>query len=231
LEEAIHYGEEAGFRIAPIAARSILGRLFGSMGQIDRGLKILQEAIDYGQSSMPHWMSIVFAVRAQLYVWQNKLTEAAEAIRQSETEAGNLDPQSRLFVANASCELLLAQRDGASVLTVIEPIMAMMKQSGVARFLPNLLYHQARALCELGREGEARGLLIEARALTESSHYRSMLYPILIALAKLETNQVEARKWIAEAREAILYIADHSPVDLRDTFLQTPDVRYVMENT
>jgi tetratricopeptide (TPR) repeat protein len=229
LEEAIHYGEEAGFRIAPIAARSPLGRLFGSMGQIDRGLKILQEAIDYGQNSMPTWMAIIFATRAQLYVWQNKLTEAAEAIRQSEAVAESLDPQSRLLVANASCELLLAQGDGAGVLTVVGPIMAMMKRSGVARFLPILLYHQARALCELGREGEARGFLMEAHALAESSQYRSMLYPILIALAKLETDPAEARKWLAQAREVILYIIDHSPVDLRDTFLQTPEARYVME--
>jgi hypothetical protein len=55
------------------------------------------------------------------------------------------------------------------------------------------------------------------------------LYPCLCALANLETAPAEKYKWLNQAREAILFIADHSPADLRETFLQTADVKAALE--
>ena len=57
---------------------------------------------------------------------------------------------------------------------------------------------------------------------------------ILLALSELEMkrgNASEAARLRAPARGIVQYIAAHTPPDLREAFLQTPELLYVLERT
>jgi hypothetical protein len=81
----------------------------------------------------------------------------------------------------------------------------------------------------LGQLEAARKTLLEARAAAEAIGSRRMLWQILFALSQLEMDPTEAKVLREQAREIINYIADHTPLDLRTSFLGLPEVRMVLE--
>jgi len=97
-------------------------------------------------------------------------------------------------------------------------------------------------LLALGQANEAHetGRLAQAEAVALGS--RRALWPSLAFLSQLEAQRghhAEAQALRQQAREIILYIADHCPPDLstgsgqslRASFLNRPDVRAVLEAT
>ena len=230
LEESIRFGEEVGFRVPPIAARCLLAYIFSRAGQSERGLKVLQEAFEYGQDFM-RWLPFVFTVRAQLYVEQGDFTKATEALQHIEAPLEQLAPLMQLFLVIAKCKLMFAQNDWAGIATFIEPIVKRKQQANAVLYSIDYFYYQAQAYIGLGHLAEGRAILIWACQEAQTAQSRVALYPCLLALANLETEPTEKHKWLTQAREAIMYIADHSPADLRETFLQTPDVKHVLESS
>ena len=69
---------------------------------------------------------------------------------------------------------------------------------------------------------------MEARAEAEAIGSRRMLWQILFALSRLETDPTEAERLRQQAREIAKYIADHTPPDLRASFLALPAVQAVL---
>jgi hypothetical protein len=59
-----------------------------------------------------------------------------------------------------------------------------------------------------------------------------MLWQILGAMSRIQAergNPAEARALRAQAREILEFIADHTPPDLRASFLNQPDARAVLD--
>ena len=77
---------------------------------------------------------------------------------------------------------------------------------------------------------EARAMLMDGRARAEAMQARYRLLPILMTLRELEIalgHPTEAEAVRIEAREVAMYIAEHSPAELRASFLNLPAVRDV----
>ncbi|HEX7588335.1 MAG TPA: hypothetical protein VF478_08480 [Anaerolineae bacterium] len=131
----------------------------------------------------------------------------------------------------AIIELALARDDPGRALALVENALGSIRVDAIEVLLPSILHFQARAYSMLNRADEAYALLIDARDRAEALQSRYRLLPILFALLKMESERGDAaqvehvRK---QARELIEYISDHTPEDLRRSFLSLPDVQKAM---
>jgi hypothetical protein len=135
----------------------------------------------------------------------------------------------------------LAQGDGARALALAERSLGVVREIGARTFLATGLFYKGRAQQLLGQLEEAAAVLNEARAEAEALGMRRILWRILAALSMLAAgrgNATEAQALRRQARQSILYIADHCPPDpsagsgqsLRDSFLHLPEVQAVLDS-
>lgn len=90
----------------------------------------------------------------------------------------------------------------------------------------------------MGQSQVARERWQEARREAEALGARRRLWPILLALSRLEADPTDAERLRQQAREVVAYIADHTPPDptlepkvgLRASFLNLPAVRAVFDD-
>ena len=106
---------------------------------------------------------------------------------------------------------------------------------GHRHVLADVLRLKGEALLGLGRNEEALAVLREAKAEAEVLGAPRTLWPVLLALGKLEAeagNAAEAAALLAGAREAIEYIADHAGTpELRASFLAQAHVQAALSSS
>src|SRR6185503_6165788 len=137
---------------------------------------------------------------------------------------------SPVFMALAQGELALARHDEARVLTVMDELLAHLQPAGVCVYVADALYLQSRAWLARGQSDRAYTLLQQARAAAQTIGSRRSLWPILVALSELESQRgqaMEARSLHTEACDIITYIADHCPSEVRESFMNLPEVKKV----
>ena len=92
-----------------------------------------------------------------------------------------------------------------------------------------MLHIRSQALLALGREDAACEGLEEARAVAEAIGSRRMLWQILYTLSQLESDLGQVAQLRQQACQIIEYIAGQiEQTDLRQSFLNRPDVRVVL---
>jgi tetratricopeptide (TPR) repeat protein len=131
------------------------------------------------------------------------------------------------LILQTEAELALGQGHYEQAKVTAEEAISTLRQLGARAFLPAALYVQGRAWLGLGQPDTAWECWLAARAETEAIGSRRMLWQILLALSQLESNPTEAERLRQQAQEVVEYIADHSPPELRASFLALPAVRVV----
>lgn len=121
----------------------------------------------------------------------------------------------------AEAEVALAHADFERARAMAAEAEAMVRADGARRFLPSSLDLQARACMGLGERQEARERWKAARDEAERLKARIRLWPILLALSRLEEDPGEAERLRQEARDVMTYIAERTPRALRDSFLSS----------
>jgi hypothetical protein len=238
FERTLPLGESIGFAFALSAMRNDLGWIYGSMGLVDRGLELLRTAHAAAESA-PIFRAWTLANLARLHVRRGSLAEAEAALREAEAahHPDDFSSYAPMFVALGRGELALARQEHARVIELMHEFIARLRKYGVRPALPDALLLKGKALLAQNRMDEAREALTRSRAEAEALGSRRALWPALAALAdpRLDRgeagrgNATEAQTLRQQAREIIHYIADHSPPDLRASFLNLPEVRAVLE--
>jgi len=235
MEECIHYADEAGFGNGIVEARCHLAELYGSLGGVERGMRLAREADAITSERFPAWRAISLSTLAYLYLYAGDLAAAEEAVQAAFAHLGPdmAKAGAAAFVAPVATELALAQGDGARALALAERSLGVVRGIGARTFVATGLFYKGRAQQLLGQSEEAATLLNEARAEAKALGTRRILWPILAALSVLAAergNAPDAQMLRQQAREVITYIADHCPPDLQDSFLHLPEVRAVLNS-
>jgi hypothetical protein len=105
------------------------------------------------------------------------------------------------------------------------------QEFGTRFLLAAALYLKGQALAAQGQTVEGYELLQYARHIAEETGARIRLFPILIALAELETargNASEAKDLRAQARALVEYLAARTPPETRVSFLNLPLVHSLL---
>jgi tetratricopeptide (TPR) repeat protein len=240
MEESIRYADEAGFGNGIVEARCYLAELYGSLGAVERGMRLAREADAITSARFPMWRAISLSTLAHLHLYVGDLAAAEEAVQAAFAHLGPdmAKVGSAAFVAPVAAEIALAQGDGARALALAERSLGIVREIGVRSFLATVLYYKGRALQLLGQLEEAAAVLSEARAEAEALGIRRDLWRILAALSDPRLDRGEAGRGHADeaqtlrqqARDVITYITDHCPSDLRASFLSLPEVRAVLDS-
>jgi DNA-binding SARP family transcriptional activator len=230
MEEGIRLSEAVGFISPLIIVRADLATLYGTLGAFDRGLEMARLALNVAETKMPLFRLYALAALIRLYVWQNRLPEAEAVLEQMKQDphqhGWEIFPPMALQVES---ELALAQGSYEQATALAEEAIMILNQLGMRSFLPSTLYGQGQAWLNMGQSNLARERWLAAHALAEAMGSRRTGWQILFALSQLESNPTEAKFLRQQAQEAAQYIADHTPPDLRVSFLALPTVRVMFD--
>jgi tetratricopeptide (TPR) repeat protein len=226
--DAVRFSGVAGFVAGQVMTRATLGMIYAELGALERGLDLVENALDIVSTAAQFHRASTLAALAQINLWHDNLAEAEAALERAKTDPNRTDlPIYFLPVILIDGELALRQKDYERVLGTTDELLATLGRYGMRRYLPNGLYLQGQGLLAQGQMEAAHARWLEARAVAEAIGSRRMLWRVLFALSQLEPNPTEAERLHQQAREIVAYIADHTPADLRDSFLGLPEVRAV----
>jgi predicted ATPase len=236
-QEAVSVGEEVGLRQPPNWGALVeLASMFAFLGDSARAVEYAERAIATADPDVPVMVEYPRAVLARLRLHQDQRAEADALLAAS--AAGSFDSymESTAWhvlppeVLAAHAELALAKDDPGRALALMDDVIESAGRDGMFIAVPRALHLKARALWALGRLDEAHATLVDARARAEAIQSRYRLLPILITLRELELalgHPAEADAARVQAREVATYIAEHSPDELRASFLNLPAVHAV----
>ncbi|HEU0291181.1 MAG TPA: AAA family ATPase [Anaerolineales bacterium] len=221
--------DEAGLLASSISMRSELAWIYAYCGALEKGLPLLQHALQVAEAKQPSWRSFPRAAEVRM----DLLVDDIESARQA---AGNelLQPTSipyaryTIFVCLANIELAVAEKEFETALSLanelLEEVMPLTRVD-----VPVVLRCKGNALFGLGRFDEALQVLTQACSLARETDSRLHLWVMLADLAALQTRlgyPEEAESNLDEARGIAGQIAESlHEIGLHDSFLIQPRVR------
>lgn len=220
--------------VVPVMVPAMLAWLLGSLGAFEQAAELERQARQVIDGPMPgHFRARAYADLARLNILRGDIAAAQAdlAAAYRDYARGTLS-SAGAAVAFADAELALAQGDAAHVIAVTDEGLVMIRQVGARIALPDVLYLRGQASAQQGKVDEALELLHEARGVAESIIARRILWQILAAMSDLKARRgdaASAETLRADARAVIQFIAEHTPDDVRDSFLRLPQVRAVLQ--
>lgn len=233
LDESIRLSEQGGFAFPRVGARVFRALMYADLGDPARGVPEAEAGLDFAREAYPTEHPSVLVVLARLHVRLGDLDLARRELDEAHSllagpSAASFGPD---FVELAEAEWEGAHGEHDRRLARLDEYLRSHRFAGQAFYRPLVLRLVADSLRALGRADEARAALLQARDEAEARQSRFALWPILAALADLESargHAPEAETARAQAREVVEFIAAHCPPDLRETFLNSETVKEVM---
>ena len=188
-------------------------------GAVSEAIEIARQALVIAESQLLVWRAYILGTLAHLHLLQGKTADAQAAIQR-----GKRDPYREAYIVYfvpvllAEAELALKNKDFPQALAVTEPLIIEMKKYGMRLHLPDVLYLQGQAFVGLGNEETARQQLEEARLAAEAMNAKRPLWPILLALSRLEKDPKTAETLAKKANQIFTSIVNHIP-DKRQAIL------------
>ncbi|MBI5028904.1 MAG: hypothetical protein HZB51_00065 [Chloroflexi bacterium] len=220
---------------APLAfTRADLAWLYGDLGQIGPGLEQAKLAYLAGEKIAQVMHLYTSATLGYLHLLNGDLATAQSIIEEA-AQRINPDVSTSLFdmaIYRAEAELYLAQGDYARAIQACDWLIDFSRSFRMRQHLPDALYTKAQVLMRQEKLDDAIVSLQDAKSQAERSSSRWMLWRILATLGEIEAARGhfdQAKSLRAQSRENLDYIIAHTPSDLRESFLNTRDVRRVME--
>jgi hypothetical protein len=198
------------------------------LGLIEPGLALAHLALE-ADVQFPQMRIHILAVLAQLHLRQGQLAEAQALVDQA-----RLDPLREgnqlwaLYLPVVEAELAVQQEDYAQALDLTAAYLTTVEQHEIRLYRLPTLYFRGQALLGQNQPDAARDCWLDARAAAEEMGLQSWLWQILFALSQLEPDPTQAAALRQQAREIIDYISQHTPPDMRESFLGLSEVQAVL---
>jgi tetratricopeptide (TPR) repeat protein len=230
MQECLRLSDLANYLIPQVITRTDLAAVYGSLGAVEQGLETVNLALTVAETHMPFLRVYVLTKLAQLHLRQGNLLEAEAAVDQGKKDSNReAAPIYFQFVILAEVELALRQGNYEHALAATGDLLTTLNQIGLRAYIPEALYLRGQILAAMDQTEAARKTLLEARAEAEAIGSRRMLWQILFALSRLETDPTEAKRLRRQAQEIVEYISDHTPLELQASFLDLAEVQEVLQ--
>lgn len=232
-QNGLTVAEEIGHRQWTVYARGALGIIHAHLFDVARARQYLEEALTLAKAlDSWHWIRTLSGFLASTCILQHDLERAQTVLVQV---PGADDPPQTLGHRSVYCarvELALAQGNPGQAMQLIDQLIATAahaEPNGENILSVSLL--RGQSFTALQRWDDAFIALNGAKKIAEEQGALTWLWHIELALAQIETQRGHsgsARDHRTLARAAIDYIAAHTPPNLRESFLNSLDVRTVM---
>lgn len=183
---------------------------------------------------LPVFQMFYFANIARAKIALNKLEAAEALLEQAFKDYDQEGPYSFSLFPYVATEghLQLARGNPKRTLARLGDVIQQLRQTGSQYYLAELLWLQGKAYLALDECEQAKGALLEAKAVAEDTGECTIFWKVLVSLSDLEMscgNQLGAETLKAQAQEIINYIAKNAGSKvLRDSFLAQPAVERVL---
>lgn len=221
-------GKQAHFTDAVGNGYTFSGLIYRLMGARARGIEMVERALAKSGTVQP-WASGMYAVLTMLLAEQGELDKARQALDSAKaTFDGNVDSPAPFVLGFGEVTLALAEKRTDEAKAICLGLLSQLESHGIRPFQPMARVGLARALEQSGDLRGALETLELARAEAVAIQSRSMEWEILIELVRVadalgDRGLTRARE--SEALETTRYLAERAPSDLRDSFLNRPEVR------
>ena len=185
--EAIPLGDEVGLLATSVVTRSDLAWMLGYYGAIQKGLELVDQALDFVQKKQPEWKDLPLAIKVRLHLLQGDIPAAEQA-----AGAALLQPISipyaryKIMIGLANVEVAMARGEHGQALLLVEKLL-----SEVAPLtrpeVPEAIRIKGDILIKLGRFDQAFQTLSEARTMAEEIHSQHELWSIYSSLAAINS--------------------------------------------
>jgi tetratricopeptide (TPR) repeat protein len=230
MTECLRLSELANYLTPQALTQADLAVIYGDLGAIEQALEIVHLALAVAEAHVLMFRPYVMSRVAQLHLRQGQLREAEAAIDQGKKEfkkEGN--PLFFQFVFHVEAELALRQGDYEHALALTGDLLVFLNQFGMRAYLPEALYLRGQILGGMGQTEAAHNTWLEARTEAEAIGSRRMLWQILAALSRLESDPAEANRLQQQAQEIVESIAANiGDPGLRRSFLNLAEVQEVI---
>jgi tetratricopeptide (TPR) repeat protein len=238
MRQMIAAADQGGMVPAAVGGRGDLGVTMAWLGNSEEGHAFAADAL-YCSEQMPPMRPWALATQARILVAEGNIEEAgalAEHLRLGYAELRRglavLVP-AWAEIGLAVGEVALAEQKYAQAIAGMDELLRSLQSLGIRPFTYDALFRKGKAFLEQGRLDEAETSLDEASAAAEAVGARRSLWKMRAALGEIKSRRGQyaaAQALNEEARSHIEFIADSLPSDtLRQSFLQTPAVRAVLE--
>ncbi len=219
IEEGIELGDQGGLIISRIAGRCDLAWFYGWCGAIDKGLELIEPAIESARANLPDWVVMPIAVKVRLHALRGDLHAAEEAASVIPLEPPSLPYQHyTMMVRHAQIELACLRGDYQHALTTIDAALSEMVNI-VRSEMPEVMGRRGDILLALRRPEEALRMLLEARALAEALDSKQQLWSVLASLSDVQSHLGQLSEAKA-GREKALQILEGIAEGLEDAGLR-----------
>jgi tetratricopeptide (TPR) repeat protein len=230
-ETCIALADQTGFVGAQVGIRSRLALMYGSLGLIDKGLEIAQRALKIAEQELMDWRHWPLTAIVRLSIWQGQVSSAAKLLAETANVSSQGHFELQLAVPFARVELALAQNNFELAVQAADTSLSVLEQLGARSPRIELLLFKSRALFELQAFDRADETLQLARTEAQSLGSRHGLWKIFDLQSKIKaqqgrTSEAAAQRTLAQAQ--LEFIVAHTPIELRGSFLDLPDVRRAM---
>ena len=235
LEEGLQIGLRAGLPLFEGWVGLLMTSIYAQAGAREWVIERLESLIPaLDQTSMPAIFGwILRRYCAYLYLEVGE-PAAAQVLMNEDRPPGSKMGGLGVFnvygkVAEAKLAMTLDETERAKELTT--KLVAKYRRSEMQYILPAALRLYGRAQANGGDRQAARAALLEARTLAQRRQMRHELRHILTELIDLTEDPAEVEAYKQEARDVLTFISDHAPPDLREMFLNQPEVKSVLDET
>jgi tetratricopeptide (TPR) repeat protein len=234
MNEALQMAEQAGFAAAQLGGQSDLSLMYSGLGAFDRAIALCQEIVARGSAGFQPFQAWALAHLSRIYTRQGNLAAAADAAHRAREKFPPHDYIVYLTVpvALAEGELALGQKDYPGAIAAVAPVIARYNATGIGYRITDALLVQAQAQLAQRELGRAEETCQRAFTIAERMSSRQTLWQILLEQSRLAEARGDAARGETlrqQARGVVEYIVDHTPPDLRESFLALPDVRAIVD--
>jgi class 3 adenylate cyclase/tetratricopeptide (TPR) repeat protein len=231
-EQSLPLADGAGLLASSIALRSELAWVYAYCGAYEKGLPMVERALEVAEAEQPAWRAFPQAAKIRIYLLQGDIRAADQFAGDALFEPITI-PYARytilLYLANI--ELAVSRGNHELALSLAEELLD--EVTPLTRVdVPEVLLWKGKALHVLGKFDEAQQTLSQARSLAEALGANTQLWPILESLASVYEelgNKGEVEKIREQARGIVQQIAESlGEIGLRESFLEQPRVRDLM---
>lgn len=233
-DDALRWGEVAGFIVPKVASASIQAWVNGTLGQYDEALNTARIAYDFARESLVAWSAMPLSVLVLVDLWKED-GEAAESQARELDEmlqdpASIFFPYAKVWAAYALSEFRFHQGNHQEALGWADRALELQGKIVYRIMLIDTLLVKSRALVEMGQVEQAWETLEAAHQEAIQTRSDRVLWLVLYRMSLLKrrqgaTEQAEALK--AESRQALEVVVDWLGGEAKQSFLTTPEVAAV----
>jgi predicted ATPase/class 3 adenylate cyclase len=231
-EQSVQLADRAGLIASGIGLRSELAWIYSYCGVLEKGLIVVDKALQVAEAKQPAWKAFPQAARIRMYLLQGDIPSAQQAAGDRLLKPISI-PYARytIFLSLANIELAVSRGDNELALRLAEDLLN--EVFPLTRVdIPEVLRWKGIALQGVGRSDESYQILTQARSLAQQSGCDLHLWPILADLADLNSKLGNHQEATAN-RGAALRITDKIAASLHeaglhDSFLNQPRIQKLL---